>query len=450
VTYFDITYIGDSLFQSIVPGTLVWNMLARIDLHIASQQFSPWSGAAGNNLLIGNYHRLYNAGISGNRTDQMVARFATDVAGHHSDEVHIRGGINDIIAGYTTASITANLASMVASTHALGALPVLHTLLPYNAGTTAQRDQVDAVNAWMHASGEVVEDDYAAIVTDPVARTSTWLQADGIHPTSPEGETILALAADISRYTVHQPAPTKAFFGVDGLIGYWTVNADGTVSDRVTGQVATITATGAVLPSVALWSTIYTGGKGYCANITSATDVRIPMIGVAKEEGTIVAMHNEPAISADVQSVSWQSTTANKVYLRRSGRASAGVGSNVGGILVKALTNQSAGSISKASPTPAPTAIAWKSGEKAYNYLAGTPSAGSTANSTIPDRLPLFAYLGSADGSGNPINTAFAGAAVFNRKLSTAEIATVAALIATGLDPVPVRVLTAGGDIAWQ
>lgn len=74
----------------------------------------------------------YNAGIGGNTTAQMVARFATDVAAHSPQIVNIMGGTND------TAPLTQtlpNLTAMIQGTLAVGALPVLCTIPPQ--GTAA-------------------------------------------------------------------------------------------------------------------------------------------------------------------------------------------------------------------------------------------------------------------------------------------------------------------------
>lgn len=74
----------------------------------------------------------YNAGIGGNTTTQMVARFSADVLAHNPQIINIMGGTNDTTPLSQTLP---NLKSMIYSSLAYGAQPVLCTIPPQ--GTAA-------------------------------------------------------------------------------------------------------------------------------------------------------------------------------------------------------------------------------------------------------------------------------------------------------------------------
>jgi lysophospholipase L1-like esterase len=69
------------------------------------------------------YGNCWNAGIGGNTTTQMLARFQTDALNHHAGAVGIMGGVNDMSTnisagvwvggGITVATTKANIKSMV-------------------------------------------------------------------------------------------------------------------------------------------------------------------------------------------------------------------------------------------------------------------------------------------------------------------------------------------------
>lgn len=82
-----------------------------------------------------------NAGVSGNTTAQMVARFATDVTAYVPDVVVIQGGTND--TALTVAETLANIQLMIDYTRAIPALPILCTEIPRN---SANADRLSQIN----------------------------------------------------------------------------------------------------------------------------------------------------------------------------------------------------------------------------------------------------------------------------------------------------------------
>jgi len=127
-------------------------------------------------------------GVSGNTTQQVLDRWATDVTPLAPVWVHILCGGNDITADVASATIIANLSSMVTLARSTGANVVIGTLYPFSAHTTAARRQsLHQVNAWIRsqASESVRVADYHAAMVDGLgAIRSGVLIADAIHPSA--------------------------------------------------------------------------------------------------------------------------------------------------------------------------------------------------------------------------------------------------------------------------
>jgi len=91
-----------------------------------------------------------NAGIGGNRYDQMVARFDTDVLAYESDWVIIGNPTNSVTAGYTAAQIIADLNTMLDKCEAVGRRVVVENIPPRSTFTTLSiQTVVSTVNAYI-------------------------------------------------------------------------------------------------------------------------------------------------------------------------------------------------------------------------------------------------------------------------------------------------------------
>jgi lysophospholipase L1-like esterase len=130
----------------------------------------------------------WNAGKQGDRTDQMIARFTTDVQPHSPNMVPILAGTNDLVQSVPLATVTSNLITMVKMVRSIGAVPVLCTLPPNNntGNVTGLPAQIVALNSWIKrytaAQGLVLVDFYTPLV-DPA--NGHYLAAyfnDGTHP----------------------------------------------------------------------------------------------------------------------------------------------------------------------------------------------------------------------------------------------------------------------------
>jgi lysophospholipase L1-like esterase len=138
---------------------------------------------------------MHNDGVSGQRSDEVLARFATTVLNHGYRRVIILCGTNDILQNVPnlTTELPANLKAMADIATSAGIEVVLSKLPPANNGTDLN-PQVTAANnaiAQMAAqNGYLIVDYYTPLFGHP----EDFI--DGIHP-NPAGYTIMeqALAA---------------------------------------------------------------------------------------------------------------------------------------------------------------------------------------------------------------------------------------------------------------
>jgi lysophospholipase L1-like esterase len=129
-----------------------------------------------------------NAGVGGNTTAQMLARFDTDVTPYAPTMVSVLGGTNDFTFSVSDATFQANVRALVAKIRGIGAIPLLFTPPPVNSFGTSDRAKVIRNGRWMlryaAANGIPCVDTFGVLV-DP-ATTGNYLAAydngDGIHP----------------------------------------------------------------------------------------------------------------------------------------------------------------------------------------------------------------------------------------------------------------------------
>lgn len=156
-----------------------------------------WSGSVYSYLALASKQRfnlVRNAGIGGQTTTQILARFATDVVAHNPGIVVISGGTNDRNGGtMTLAQTKANYAAMVKLARAASIVPVLATVPPTNiAGSGAfntvdlNRAGVDNLNAWIRKYARLNNIellDFHRYWVDPVTNGyRTGYSGDGVHP----------------------------------------------------------------------------------------------------------------------------------------------------------------------------------------------------------------------------------------------------------------------------
>lgn len=125
---------------------------------------------------------LRNAGIGGNRSDQMVARFATDVTAHHPDIVFIGPTIND--TPLTLAQSKANIATMVAAAIADRSRVIMFTAPA--ADDSAAMTRLNQMNQWTvgyaNSLGLALLDTHKATVDASSGGYVSGYADDGVHP----------------------------------------------------------------------------------------------------------------------------------------------------------------------------------------------------------------------------------------------------------------------------
>lgn len=94
-----------------------------------------WASQLGANFAVHVHTRfpaavVVNVGISGNKTSDMIARFATDVPTNAAFVFINEPGVNDVYAGLTQATFAANLATLVALIRGIGAVPIITGMVP--------------------------------------------------------------------------------------------------------------------------------------------------------------------------------------------------------------------------------------------------------------------------------------------------------------------------------
>jgi hypothetical protein len=129
---------------------------------------------------------LFNEGIGGNTTAQMLARFQADVLDKTPNNVHILGGINDVSGGSTAAQIKSNLQDMYDLAANDGLLVVASTITPWDAATAPQQVIIDDVNNWILNTASNIDYtvDLYTVMEDPInpdKLNPLYDLGDGIH-----------------------------------------------------------------------------------------------------------------------------------------------------------------------------------------------------------------------------------------------------------------------------
>ncbi len=149
--------------------------------------------------------RVYNSGIDGNTTEQLLSRFEEDVAAVEPDSCLILGGTNDIFRDVPISAIEANLTQLYDDCVNAGITPVACTLTPvkpgFLLGDSAEADalnsSIDTLNGWIRihcAAREIAVVDFNTVLkADP----ATYLQDDGIHP-SEAGHDAMGRSVDLA------------------------------------------------------------------------------------------------------------------------------------------------------------------------------------------------------------------------------------------------------------
>lgn len=245
---------------------------------------------------------VYNAGIPGNTTASMLARFDSDVTPYAPAVVTLLCGTNDL-SSRSLSAWSADVAAIVAKVREIGAVPVLATLPPTN--TTDYKTAVATFNGWLRryaATEGLTLLDFYGVLADPT--TSDYRAAylnDGTHP-NPAGTLAMGqLAATVLGPLLPNNAPQLCVSDADPLSsiyrgcfgGYtdsvmptgWVDNASTpagsvlsyTTDPAVPGQLLTLTATNTgALRQLSYWQ--YFGATTLSGSVAAgATSLTLPI-----------------------------------------------------------------------------------------------------------------------------------------------------------------------------
>jgi lysophospholipase L1-like esterase len=180
-TYAQLTSMGRGLGTRWVPlGDSTTYGSDNVTSPARGASFPTFAGLASSERL----HLIRNAGIVGNTTAQMLARFDTDVTPYTPTLVTILGGRNDISQSVSLATYQANIAAIVAKVRSINAVPVLGTITP---ASGSSRQTTNDWNNWLRAyaaSTGIRIVDFFEVLADPATGSylSAYNSGDNVHP----------------------------------------------------------------------------------------------------------------------------------------------------------------------------------------------------------------------------------------------------------------------------
>lgn len=165
----------------------------------------PWifsSGYAETAIrLAGNLRQISNAGVSGNTSTQLLARYQADVIANHPDVAMIEICTNDIPADPITNSIIStcfnNVERMVLASLADGELPVIVVPPAKNSAPVSARTIVPYYYDLAQYYNLPLIDNYRSTVNASTGNYISTYTADGTHPSAAGISAIAAPAASV-------------------------------------------------------------------------------------------------------------------------------------------------------------------------------------------------------------------------------------------------------------
>ncbi|MEO5897609.1 MAG: GDSL-type esterase/lipase family protein [Vicinamibacterales bacterium] len=134
--------------------------------------------------------KVINQGIDGERSDQIRARFESDVVELSPRAVVIIAGVNDVYQGRDPGHVIEQLAAMYERARQAGTAVVAGTIIPYNTAGLEQNARIGEINDWIRgfasASRHISFVDTRAAVAASNDRDRLFESPDNLHP-SPAG-----------------------------------------------------------------------------------------------------------------------------------------------------------------------------------------------------------------------------------------------------------------------
>ncbi len=129
--------------------------------------------------------RVLNRGVNGERSDQILKRFESDVTRFRPQIVIVLAGVNDLYQGHPSEWLERQLKNIYGRALENGIKVMACTILPYNGADSSVHARMTEVNHWIRsyaaAHGLGFCDTFHA-VEDPKRPGSLIRTADGLHP----------------------------------------------------------------------------------------------------------------------------------------------------------------------------------------------------------------------------------------------------------------------------
>jgi len=126
-----------------------------------------------------------NAGVAGNTSAQMLARFDSDVTPYAPSAVVLMAGTNDIGNSVTFATYQSNILAILQKIRSIGATPILCTI-PCNDDVATRQPRISVWNQWLRrlalSEGAAIFDAYAVLVDPTNGHYLASYYSDGTHP----------------------------------------------------------------------------------------------------------------------------------------------------------------------------------------------------------------------------------------------------------------------------
>lgn len=129
--------------------------------------------------------RVLNRGVNGQRSDQILKRFRSDLPQFRPDRVAILAGVNDLYQGYPPEEVQKNLEQMYRLARERGISVIACTILPYDSASAETLGRMRQVNDWIRQYSQqqgLTLCDLFRVMEDPARPGKLIRTADGLHP----------------------------------------------------------------------------------------------------------------------------------------------------------------------------------------------------------------------------------------------------------------------------
>lgn len=175
-----------------------------------------------------------DAAVAGNRTDQMVARFATDVAPYASqaDELWIMTGANDATAGHSSATFVTNLSALIDLGTSVGLRVRVFAMPPNDTSISNALRLREVTGAVALKKGVDFYDPWQTCVNPATGGFLSTDTVDGVHPSAAghtkAGQAVVALLDIPTTHAIALPVQNAANGGMmTNPLFVTDTNADG-------------------------------------------------------------------------------------------------------------------------------------------------------------------------------------------------------------------------------